>query len=215
MTVALACALPARLSAQADEDELPSVFEIYGRVNITLERIGVDGRPSDYEVVDNTSRLGVRGGKDLGRGLRALFQIESRIRLDTGGAVFGEPPKLCRPARRIRYCAVGTLGLARCTATCTSTSAFTTTTAVTLRMPSWLALSAAIRSQSWTTCCGTQARKLRPGHRARRVFIASRSAASRDVTASECRAGGRLLTRGQCTLPRRTPIRGTRATWGV
>ena len=86
MTVALACALPARLSAQADEDELPSVFEIYGRVNITLERISVDGRPSDYEVVDNTSRLGVRGGKDLGRGLRALFQIESRIRLDTGGA---------------------------------------------------------------------------------------------------------------------------------
>ena len=86
MTVALACALPARLSAQADEEELPSVFEIYGRVNITLERIGVDGRPSDYEVVDNTSRLGLRGGKDLGRGLRALFQIESRVRLDTGGA---------------------------------------------------------------------------------------------------------------------------------
>ncbi len=52
-----------------------------------MERIGVSGRPSDYEVVDNTSRLGVRGAKDLGRGLRALFQIESRIRLDTGGAL--------------------------------------------------------------------------------------------------------------------------------
>jgi len=89
--VALACALPARLAAQADE-ELSSAIQIYGRVNVTLERIGVSGRPSDYEVVDNTSRLGVRGGKDLGRGLRALFQIESRIRLDTGGAVLASRP---------------------------------------------------------------------------------------------------------------------------
>jgi len=85
--VALACALPARLAAQADEDSL-SLFEIYGRVNVTYERIGVSGRPSSYEVVDNTSRLGLRGAKDLGGGLRALFQVESRIRLDTGGALW-------------------------------------------------------------------------------------------------------------------------------
>src|SRR2546422_7746036 len=37
-----------------------------------------------FRSVDNSSRLGVRGNKDLGGGLTGLFQMESRVRLDQG-----------------------------------------------------------------------------------------------------------------------------------
>jgi predicted porin len=77
--------------------EVPAEIQIYGRVNVSGERITVDNstdptvpNQSNYELVDNSSRIGVRGNKELTPGLKAIFQIESRVRLDTGGSVSGE-----------------------------------------------------------------------------------------------------------------------------
>ncbi|HZN85920.1 MAG TPA: porin [Burkholderiales bacterium] len=81
--VSAACALPALALAQA-----PAGVEIYGRANVSYERITVTNAPTDWEVVDNSSRIGFRGKKDLGDGLSAFFQIESRVRLDNGGDTF-------------------------------------------------------------------------------------------------------------------------------
>jgi predicted porin len=88
--VASACALPALA-------QIPAELQIYGRANVTVERITVEnsttpGVPneSNWEVVDNSSRIGIRGKKQLTPGLAGLFQIESRVRLDTGGSVPGD-----------------------------------------------------------------------------------------------------------------------------
>jgi predicted porin len=88
--VASACALPAVALAQ-----VPSWIQIYGRANVSYERIttenssntAVQPNQSNWDLVDNSSRIGVRGNKDLGGGLTGLFQLESRVRLDQG---FGE-----------------------------------------------------------------------------------------------------------------------------
>ena len=85
--VASACALPAVALAQ-----VPSWIQIYGRANVTYERIttsnssntAVQPNQSNWDLVDNNSRIGVRGNKDLGGGLTGLFQMESRVRLDQG-----------------------------------------------------------------------------------------------------------------------------------
>jgi predicted porin len=86
-SVASACALPAVALAQ-----VPSWIQIYGRANVTYERIttasssntAVQPNQSNWDLVDNSSRLGVRGNKELGGGLTGLFQLESRVRLDEG-----------------------------------------------------------------------------------------------------------------------------------
>jgi len=80
--VAAACALPVVAQAQ-----LPAGVQVYGRANVSYERITVSGTTSEtnWEAVDNSSRIGVRGKKDLGDGLSGFFQIESRVRLDSGG----------------------------------------------------------------------------------------------------------------------------------
>ena len=88
--VASACALPAAALAQ-----VPSWIQIYGRANVSYERIttsnssntAVQPNQSNWDLVDNSSRIGFRGNKDLGGGLTGLFQMESRVRLDQG---FGE-----------------------------------------------------------------------------------------------------------------------------
>src|SRR2546426_2788046 len=88
--VASACALPVVALAQ-----VPSWIQIYGRANVTYERIttsnssntAVQPNQSNWDLVDNSARLGVRGNKDVGGGLTGLFQFESRVRLDQG---FGE-----------------------------------------------------------------------------------------------------------------------------
>ena len=60
--VATACALPAAALAQ-----LPAGVEVYGRANVSYERITVSNSPvsaqnvSNWEVVDNSSRIGIRG----------------------------------------------------------------------------------------------------------------------------------------------------------
>ncbi|AYH45198.1 porin [Azoarcus sp. DN11] len=59
---------------------------IYGRVNTSLEQTKVEGQKSVTQVVDNSSRIGFRGNEDLGSGLSALFQVESRFRADDGSS---------------------------------------------------------------------------------------------------------------------------------
>src|SRR5437762_5494532 len=87
-SVASACALPAVALAQ-----VPSWIQIYGRANVTYERITTENssntvaqpNQSNWDLVDNSSRIGLRGNKDLGGGLTGLFQVESRVRLDSSG----------------------------------------------------------------------------------------------------------------------------------
>jgi len=84
--VSSAFALPMLAQAQV---------EIYGRANVTVEHQSVKahGNPATNDfsvnaVVDNSSRVGFRGKEDLGGGLSAFFQVESRVRLDEGTAGF-------------------------------------------------------------------------------------------------------------------------------
>jgi predicted porin len=87
--VASACATPAFA-------QMPDGLQIYGRVNMTVERITVDNSSntavqpnnSNYELVDNSSRVGLRYKKELVPGNYAIFQIESRTKLDDSAGSF-------------------------------------------------------------------------------------------------------------------------------
>jgi predicted porin len=88
--VAAACATPALA-------QVPAEIQVYGRVNVSVEHITVKNSsnttalPNDStnELVDNSSRIGFRGNKDLGSGLKAIWQVESRVKLDDGtGSTF-------------------------------------------------------------------------------------------------------------------------------
>jgi predicted porin len=88
--VASACALPALAQAQI---QVTPGLQIYGRANVSYERITVKNstdpavpNESNWDLVDNSSRVGFRGRKELTPGLFGHFQIESRVRLDTGGS---------------------------------------------------------------------------------------------------------------------------------
>jgi predicted porin len=88
--VASACAVPAL--AQAQTQVLPGLT-IYGRANVSYEQIttknssntALQPNESNWDLVDNSSRVGFRGRKELTPGLFGHFQIESRVRLDSGG----------------------------------------------------------------------------------------------------------------------------------
>ncbi len=82
LAVAGAFGVPAAAVAQV---------EIYGRANVFADSYSAPGSSAvtqDFKsrarVNDQGSRLGVRGREDLGRGLRAVYQIESGVNLDTG-----------------------------------------------------------------------------------------------------------------------------------
>lgn len=75
-----------------------SNVQLYGRANLGIDSYeatgartqgGVSGDLIDYDarfrVFDNSSRVGLRGTEDLGNGLKAIFQIESGVNMDTGG----------------------------------------------------------------------------------------------------------------------------------
>jgi predicted porin len=57
---------------------------LYGRLNVNFESAKVEGGSARNRVADNNSRIGIRGKEDLGGGLSAIFQIESRVRPDDG-----------------------------------------------------------------------------------------------------------------------------------
>ena len=83
LAVAGAFGVPAAAMAQV---------EIYGRANVFADSYSATGSAggagTDFKsrtrVNDQGSRIGVRGREDLGRGLRAVYQIESGVNIDTG-----------------------------------------------------------------------------------------------------------------------------------
>ncbi|HEX6156397.1 MAG TPA: porin, partial [Burkholderiales bacterium] len=91
--IASACAMP--VYAQAPAPQVPEGLQIYGRVNVTAERITTENssnttvapNQSNYEFVDNSSRIGLRYKRELLPGTNAIFQIESRVNLTDGGDV--------------------------------------------------------------------------------------------------------------------------------
>jgi predicted porin len=90
----LAASVASAFAVPAFAQTIPAELTIYGRVNVSAERIETKNsndpavpNQSNYEFVDNSSRIGIRGNKDLIPGLKAIFQIESRVNLTDGGDV--------------------------------------------------------------------------------------------------------------------------------
>src|SRR5262245_31083933 len=84
----LAAAVTSAFAAPAFA-QVPAEIQVYGRVNVSAERIETENsrhpavrNQSNYELVDNNSRVGIRGNKELTPGLKAIFQIESQTKLD-------------------------------------------------------------------------------------------------------------------------------------
>jgi predicted porin len=87
MALAVAGALSAPVAAFAQASNV----QIYGRLNVGLDNYEAKGATAANSDVkgrmrqfDQGSRLGVRGSEDLGGGLKALFQIESGVNVDSG-----------------------------------------------------------------------------------------------------------------------------------
>ena len=87
LAVASACATPALA-------QVPAEIQVYGRVNVSVEHITIKNstvaaeNDSTNELVDNSSRIGFRGNKDLGDGLKVIWQVESNVSLDDSGSTF-------------------------------------------------------------------------------------------------------------------------------
>ena len=64
---------------------------LYGRLNLTLEYVDAKTSEGDAPAIQrlssNTSRFGFRGFEPLGRGLVAIWQIESGLAADSGGSL--------------------------------------------------------------------------------------------------------------------------------
>ena len=81
LAAAVACALPG--AAFAD-------VTMYGFMSGGIESARATGGASEYKtatrMVDNNSRIGFKGGEDLGDGLKAVWQLESSLRgFEQGG----------------------------------------------------------------------------------------------------------------------------------
>lgn len=66
---------------------------IYGRLNVDLDSVRASGGSgagvaSTTRLTSNSSLIGFRGEEDLGGGMKALFQIENSVGLDTGTGTF-------------------------------------------------------------------------------------------------------------------------------
>src|SRR6476660_2912926 len=83
LTVAVLAALPLAASAQ-------SSVVVYGIVDASVARENTDFNNGSRTVMasgnQSTSRIGFRGTEDLGNGLKALFNIEAGVAIDTGAA---------------------------------------------------------------------------------------------------------------------------------
>jgi predicted porin len=82
LAVALAASFPLFAAAQAN-------VTMYGIMDaaVSSENNGVDGRHTMVNSGNqSSSRLGFRGTEDLGNGMKAMFNIEAGVSLDTGNA---------------------------------------------------------------------------------------------------------------------------------
>ncbi|MGE5097828.1 MAG: porin [Betaproteobacteria bacterium] len=91
LAVAGACVAPAAMAQTANP------VTLYGRVYLTFESVEAKGGPSNatpvprrQRVTDQSSLLGVRGTEDLGGGLKAFFQLETRFRADQNNTTFAD-----------------------------------------------------------------------------------------------------------------------------
>src|SRR5215475_14923902 len=94
---AMRVALVAALALSATAHAQPASVTLYGRLNLDMEVVnGKQGgtgcpdncpNPNQYRVNSNASMFGIRGIESLGGGLNAIFQVESRLFLDTGGGI--------------------------------------------------------------------------------------------------------------------------------
>lgn len=66
------------LGAQAQQ------AQIYGRLNTAIEHLRISSGATLERLSNNRSVLGFRGEEDLGDGLKAIWQIEGSLSLDTG-----------------------------------------------------------------------------------------------------------------------------------
>ena len=89
LVFAIVAALAAPTVARADN----SSVTLYGKLDADFESVsakgsasGVGDQPSRNRVTQNSSNIGFRGSEDLGGGLKAIFQIEQGVSLDTGTA---------------------------------------------------------------------------------------------------------------------------------
>ncbi len=88
LTLAIVAALTAPAAVYAQTSDV----QIYGRANLGLDNYSATGSTAgaqfDYKarnrVFDTASRIGFRGTEDLGNGLKALFQIETGVNMDSG-----------------------------------------------------------------------------------------------------------------------------------
>ena len=78
IALAVAGALTAPMVAQADAT-------LYGSLRIKL----VDNDANGTDVVDNSSRIGIRGSSDLFSGAKAIFQFEQAVSTETGAFAGG------------------------------------------------------------------------------------------------------------------------------
>jgi predicted porin len=90
-------ALIAWLALSATAHGQSASVTLYGRLNLDMEVVngkqGGDGcpdncpNPNQYRVSSNASMFGIRGVEPLGGGVNAIFQVESKLFLDTGGGI--------------------------------------------------------------------------------------------------------------------------------
>ncbi len=78
ITLAVAAAMVAPLAAAADTT-------LYGRLDTALV-YGDDDTNAAWDIVTNTTRMGVKGSEDLGNGLKAIFQAEWSFTSSEGGS---------------------------------------------------------------------------------------------------------------------------------
>ena len=58
-------------------------LDLYGRVNVTVQNSDEPGN-EQAEVRSNASRIGVKGEKELTAGLKAIYQLEWGVNVDSG-----------------------------------------------------------------------------------------------------------------------------------
>ena len=75
--------IAAALAAVGASAHAQSTVNLYGRLNVTIERQKI-GNTNDTRMVNNTSRFGLRGSEDLGGGMKAGFQIEHGFNINNG-----------------------------------------------------------------------------------------------------------------------------------